>query len=641
MRQRSPFIIVALVAVIAFAGVLGFFSNASAQLAEYRSIDGTGNNIANPTWGTTNSALLRRTPAYYADGLSTPPGPFPSPRAISDAVVYQTSLTVNTSGLSDMVWQWGQFLDHDLDRTPVQGSLEPFNVDVPMGDPFFDPASTGTQLIYLQRSKHNTGGVRQQMNTVPSYIDASMVYGPDVARATELRTLDGTGRLKTSDGNLMPHNVNHLTNDPDKNDTTFFLAGDIRSNEVITLTAIHTLFVREHNYRADSIRAANPTFTDEQIYQLARAIVGAEIQIITYKEFLPALLAPGTIAPYTGYNPNVNAGVETMFSTASFRLGHTLLSPQFLRIEANGNTIPQGNILMRNAFFTPAHLVNEGGIDPLLRGLCIQPAQEVDPYIVDDVRNFCYGPPGAGGFDLASLNIQRGRDHGLPRYNQARRDLGLAAKTSFADVSSNPVVQARLATAYASVEDIDIWLGGLCEDRLPGSVLGELITNVLKDEFERARDGDRFWYQNYLPAPLVAELEAQTLSDILRRNTGIGHEISNDAFHTLGAPLAVGDPLSAKGIHPAIGRPFPNPTRDRVSLALVMPATQDNRVQVAVFDALGRRVKTLHDGPMAAGSHSIDWDRRDASGRTVGSGVYFYRVRHAGNVDGRMFVVIR
>lgn len=48
-------------------------------------------------------------------------------------------------------------------------------------------------------------------------------------------------------------------------------------------------------------------------------------------------------------------------------------------------------------------------------------------HVIDDVRNFLFGPPGSGGMDLPALNIQRSRDMGLPSYNQARLDFGLPA----------------------------------------------------------------------------------------------------------------------------------------------------------------------------------------------------------------------
>ena len=166
----------------------------------------------------------------------------------------------------------------------------------------------------------------------------------------------------------------------------------------------------------------------------------------------------------------------------------------------------------------------------MLRGLAYNVAQEIDVFVIDDLRNFLFGAPGSGGFDLPSLNIQRGRDHGLPSYNEARRRMGLKTVTSFAELSSNPEVQARLRSVYDSVEDIDLWVGGLAEDHVPGALVGETVHTVLKDQFERLRDGDRFWYQISVPRDLLKEVEKQTLATIIRRNSEIDREIQDDVF---------------------------------------------------------------------------------------------------------------
>jgi hypothetical protein len=165
-----------------------------------------------------------------------------------------------------------------------------------------------------------------------------------------------------------------------------------------------------------------------------------------------------------------------------------------------------------------------------LRGLATQRAQELDNMIVDDVRNFLFGPPGAGGFDLASLNIQRGREHGLPGYNQVRADYGLPRQPDFAAVNPDPAVHTRLAAAYGSVDDIDVWVGALAESHVPGAMVGETLFVILKDQFERLRDGYRFWYQNYLPRFLQDLVEEQTLAKIIRRNTAIRGELSENVF---------------------------------------------------------------------------------------------------------------
>ena len=114
---------------------------------------------------------------------------------------------------------------------------------------------------------------------------------------------------------------------------------------------------------------------------------------------------------------------------------------------------------LRDTFFKPQNLAAPGELDYLLKGLASDQQQEVDMHMVDDVRNFLFGEPLAGGFDLATLNIQRGRDHGLPDYNTVRSAFGLPKVTSFSQISSDPEVQTGLQTLYGDVNLIDPWVG--------------------------------------------------------------------------------------------------------------------------------------------------------------------------------------
>lgn len=506
---------------------------------EFRTIDGTGNNLANPDWGSTEEPFLRLTaPAYGEGGIAPAGADRPSARAISNAVAAQTESMPNRRGVSDFVWQWGQFLDHDLDLTPVADPVEPFDIPVPAGDPFFDPAGTGTAVIGLDRSfSEIVNGRLEQFNELTAFIDASQVYGSDPERAADLRSNDGTGRLRTSAGDLLPFNLNSLPNAPTAQDPSFFIAGDFRVNEQVGLMTIHTLFVREHNYWAGQIAAANPGLSDDQIYESARVIVGAEIQAITYNEFLPLVIGPRPLPRYTGYRATVNAGIANEFATAAYRFGHTMLPPQLLRLDASGKEIEAGHLPLAKAFFNVAAITKEGGIDPILRGLAAQPAQELDNRLVDGVRNFLFGPPGAGGFDLASLNIQRGRDHGLAGYNTVRRQLGLKPVRKFSDITPDRDLQKRLESVYATVDQIDLWVGVLAEPPMRDALLGETAVTILRDQFTRLRDGDRFWYQVHLGREMASLIDRQTLSRIIRRNTGIRNEIQENVF--LAPPPAV------------------------------------------------------------------------------------------------------
>jgi hypothetical protein len=503
---------------------------------ESRTINGSHNNIDNPDWGKTGTALLRLVEPDYEDGIQEPAGSHrPSAREVSNVVSQQVDSKLNNKKASDYIWQWGQFIDHDIDLTEGASPVEAFNIAVPAGDNYFDPNSTGTEEIPLNRSVYETvtppsvANPRQQLNQITAYLDGSMVYGSDPGRAAELRRNDGSGKLKTSKDGLLPYNVNGFPNaggpSPD-----LFLAGDVRANEQIGLTAMHTLFVREHNRIAKNIKKRHPAMSGDEIYQRARRRVGVMIQVITYKEFLPVLLGPGALKPYGGYQPWVNSGIGNMFSTAAYRLGHSMLSPQLLRLKKNGKPIKYGNLALRDAFFAPWLLADEKDIAPLLRGLATQQAQEIDPYVIDDVRNFLFGQPGSGGFDLASLNIQRGRDHGIPSYNAGRIAYGMSTVTNWTDITSDPEIQDRMSSVYSSVEDVDMWVGALAEDHHDGAMVGDLLYRVLKDQFERLRNGDRFYYKNVFSEERIAQLEKVTLAKIIRRNTKIDDEIPDNVF---------------------------------------------------------------------------------------------------------------
>jgi peroxidase len=516
--------------VLALASfVMGATESAAQFPDEFRMIDGTANNLAHPHWGRAGIELLRMTTLDYADGVDAPAGPQRrSARDISNGVAAQPHAVFNPLDASGFVWQWGQFLDHDLDHTGVADPVEPFDIPVPPGDAFFDPEATGTQVIPFDRSHfRRVLGVRQQVNHITAYIDASRVYGSDPERARALRALDGTGRLQTRAGDLLPFNVEGWPNAPDPS-AAFFLAGDVRANEHVGLTAMHTLFVREHNHWASQFRHHSALSGDE-VYEYARAMVAAEMQAITYNEFLPMLLGPGALADYQGYDPQVNAGIANVFSTAAFRLGHSMLPPVLLRLQPNGQPIPAGHLPLQEAFFAPDEIMRHG-IEPILRGLALQTAQNVDNWIVDAVRNFLFGPPGAGGMDLAAMNIQRGRDHGLPSYNRVREDIGLEPVTAFDVMSADPTVQQHLQAVYGTVDDIDIWVGGLAEDPVPGGLVGETFFTILKDQFERLRNGDRFWYQHDLSPAWVEVIEGRTLAAIIRDNTSIGAEMEHNVF---------------------------------------------------------------------------------------------------------------
>ncbi len=483
------------------------------EIQRFRTIDGTFNNYAGIYWGAAGVNLVRRISPAYADGISAPAGANRlSARTISNLVCNQTESLPNKRQLSSMVWQWGQFLDHDISITETADPLEPFPIPVPINDKYFDPFGGGGQTISLFRSQFRQNqpstSPRQQVNEITSWIDGSNVYGSDDETSKSLRTLEN-GLMKTSTGNLLP-----------RDESGFFLAGDVRANEQVCLSAMHTLFVREHNRIAIRLKKLYPQLSDEQTFVRARQRVTGIIQAITYNEFIPALMGENALSPYQGYNPMVFPNISNTFSTAAYRFGHSMLDTEVWRMNNDGSAHGSGHLGLRDAFFNPANLT-EYGVDPYLKGLTLQQAQEIDTKIVDDVRNFLFGGPGSGGFDLAALNIQRGRDHGLGDLNSIRKYYRLPAYRSFDEITSDLQVQFALSQAYDSIDDIDAWVGMLSEEHLPGASIGETLTAVFKQQFEALRDGDRFWYERDFQGRDLDVIRNTTLGQIIYRNTGV------------------------------------------------------------------------------------------------------------------------
>ncbi|MEM6433273.1 MAG: peroxidase family protein [Cyanobacteria bacterium P01_D01_bin.115] len=503
-------------------------------------LDGNGNLVFEPTpnqvgtYDFTVTASDGTTSVSQTVSLTVTPDPITTTR-ISGQV-----LDINGNPLANLPLELGRLQA----VTDAQGYFtitlpdssiptEEINIKIPLGDPAFDPFLTGEQEINLRRTTFDgTTGTDaanplRHPNLVTTFMDASMVYGSDATRANALRTLDGTGKLKVSAGDLLPLNSaayfaggplannNRSLNDPSE----LFAAGDVRANENIGLTSLHTVFMREHNRLAEDISTANPGLTGEEIYQQARKLVSAQIQHITYQEYLPLLLGQGAIATYSGYDSNIDPSISHLFSAAAFRLGHTQSFDEFLLIDGAGQNLP--SVSLRESTFNP-EVIQQNGIEAILRGLVAQSAEAVDLKVLDDLRNTLFGPPGSGGIDLAAVDIERGRDVGLPDYNQAREDSGLARVTSFAEITADTAVQAALEAVYGTVDNIDVIVGGLAEDKAAGAMVGELFQTIMADQFARLRDGDRFWYENsqFSQADLTFIRNIQ-LADLIERNTTI------------------------------------------------------------------------------------------------------------------------
>lgn len=610
-------------------------------------INGVGNNTKNSTWGSAGSDLLRESPVAYANGINSPSLPNdPSARVVSDVLNNQSATpgtnndvqTVDQNSLSDFGYVWGQFIDHDMSLTPTN----PNSTLTITADPN-DPSQMGNQTFARSVTDPATGtsvnNPAQDINAVTSYLDLSQVYGSSAAIADALRTHEG-GQMKTSPGNMLPYDnstyftpaqlgIINMANDAQAVPTqNLFVTGDVRGNENVELTALQTLFVRNHNLIASELQQSHPTWTDEQLYQEARKLNIAEYQQITYNWYLPDLLGQNAMPAYRGYNPNVDPAIATEFSTIAFRFGHSLLSSNIERQGNNGQDVlpndPAGAaISLSTDFFDPNVLNPQGVVDPLtghistdigaiLKGDADGNSQADDLKTIGAVRNLLFGNGGLtdNGLDLIARDVERARDDGIGSYNQVRQAYGLPPVTSFAQITSNVAVQQQLKQVYGNVNNIDPFEGGLAEDHVAGSDMGPLFTRILVDQFTRLRDGDRFFYlnQSFTPEEQKIIQQGNTLAKVIEANTNITN-LQADVFKfqaSISGNVSEQTPPGPGANTQGHGNP-PPPPHGVAGITVDLLNENGDVVATTVTDRLGHYSFNQLSGPAA---NSVD----DASG---------------------------
>lgn len=476
-------------------------------LPEFRPIGASGNNLQNssldPVPNTPEPALATAMPGTTDDSI-----PNMNPRTISNVVMGSGNSTDNASttdpSASAWLYTFGQFVDHDLDLEAVDST--DISIPVPAGDPNFADGSS----IALDRAitDPTTGTIT---NTTAGYLDLSQVYGSDPTTAASLRNSDGT--MKTSTGDALS-----LADGG-------FVSGDPRVMENPELTAITTMFVREHNYWVGQLTTQNPTWSGDQLYNMAKSITTAEYQNVIYSEYLPALIGSAATGSYSGYDPTVNAQVTQEFSTAAFRVGHSQVSGTQTEIDNNGNE-NSSQSLADSFASTPSQDLANDGINALIRNMSSELSQATDVYAVDGLRNLLATDPDK--MDLIAIDIQRERDVGIGTLNQTRIALGLTPYTSFDQLTSDPTVQANLQTTYSNIDQVDLFVGGLAEDHAAEGVVGPTFQAIIAKQFDALRAGDRFFWQNENFDPATKQtIGATTLGDIIQRDTGTAVEQQN------------------------------------------------------------------------------------------------------------------
>ncbi|MBO0869375.1 MAG: peroxidase family protein, partial [Micromonosporaceae bacterium] len=422
---------------------------------EVESLNGLFNNPDDPQAGAAGDRYLRIGPAHYADGRSQPVSG-PDPRYVSNRIFNDTNANVfSERGVTQWGNVWGQFLDHNIGLRNDNGTVAnlPFNASDPL-ESFTD--TLGVIPFTRSAAAPGTGvtNTRQHINTETAFIDAEAIYGSTDSRLDWLRdgSLDGNpdnnaatlmlpgGYLPTAGARGNPATAptmqvdGHLLGNP----AGAVVAGDVRANEQAALTAVQTLFAREHN----RIVAALPSsLSAEDKYQLARAVVIAEIQYITYTEFLPAM---GVSLPaYQGYDEFLDPATSHEFATVGYRAHSFIhgevetdtnvsrystatlnaLSAEGVEVTVNGANVHLAvpdNVL----FFNP-NLVSQIQLGPIMTGITNESDYNNDEMIDNQLRSILFQVPVSGNpncldgptmpacfngvTDLGAIDLQRGR----------------------------------------------------------------------------------------------------------------------------------------------------------------------------------------------------------------------------------------
>lgn len=513
-------------------------------LSPYRTVDATCNNLKYPLWGSATSSIYRLCPPDFADGQQTPRkardgGDLPSARLLS--VVLAPDVNHPNLGVSYMAMTFGQFLAHDMslvpsfsgpNDTPISCCLnkqiiegpdkhpECFAIPIPEGDPYL-PASRCMEFVRALPAQPDNCKInfrREAMNQVTSFFDGSFIYGSDEETGIKIR--------KFSNGLMMSMDLNGEEVLQFKNSTTCgmpkegircFDGGDIRVNQEPPLVSQHILYLREHNRIAHTFSILNPHWSDELLFQEAKKVVIAELQHIAFNEFLPLVLDYDTRRKYGlllkadgyshNYDPRLKSNVLAEFTAAAFRM-HSLVQ-NHLAFFKDG--FYKGHVNLEDHFFNPKLFYTPGNFELLVQGLAVDSCQHMDRFFAQAMSRQLFKAHRPEGLDIYAINIQRGRDLGVPGYNTLRERCGLRRAydfKEFIDVMSYEHIEL-LKTHYSHVDDVDLYAGGLMERPKHGVLLGPTFSCIVANQFRRLRLADRHWFERYSPAEGIGFSSAQ------------------------------------------------------------------------------------------------------------------------------------
>jgi peroxidase len=401
---------------------------------------------------------------------------------------------------------FGQFVDHDATLTAQATysdgfrkfcrcnsyDIDCYNIPIPHND----YANNDQKCMSFVRSMASVDlfncnlSPREQLNIQTSWIDLSQLYGYYPKLADNLRGENGTLKVSEYYGrDYLPFASNTSSTCPDNRYASeysrkpkCYLNGDPRTEDNVVLTSIQTIFLREHNQIARELQILHPDWSSDQLYQTTRKIVIAEYNNIIYDEYLPALLGADLIQQYNllpqrkgyfyGYNEKIYPQVINEFATGAFRYGHTQVahsSHTASRTYRLSDPVPISQYLFNNELYRDS-------MDDIIRGALVDRSYganaQVNEYFQDRLFDGLFQTD-SKRWSLPALNIQRGRDHGLPGYNLYREKCGLNRAYKFEDFDNIPTnVIAKFKSLYASPDDVDLFVGLFSEFPVDDALVG-------------------------------------------------------------------------------------------------------------------------------------------------------------------------
>ncbi|WP_437630068.1 peroxidase family protein [Sorangium sp. So ce854] len=487
------------------------------QLTVLRTADGSFNDLRRPNMGRAGTRFGRNVPLKHAwpepeDRLLSP-----SPRVVSERLLARREFAPATT-LNLLAAAWIQLMTRDWFNhgTPVRGNELRVPLDKQRGDTWHeDPMLIRRTPPDPTRGPAGAGYPPTFLNASSHWWDASVFYGND---EEELRLLidlkDGAGaklRLEPIGSELIGVIPSRMRRQ-----------AEVSRQWWVGLSLLHTAFAREHNTIAEHLHRRYPTWSPERVFHTSRLIVSALMAKIHTVEWTTAILGHPTlqIAMNANWWGLLGENITRTFgrfganevlsgipgSPAAHHAAPFAITEEFVSVYRMHPLLPDGIEIRRSS---DGSLVRSVTL-PDVSGPGLVAIFDGDVTMADLFYSFGVSHPGAVALhnypsflrdlqrddgtriDLASIDVLRDRERGVPRYNEFRRLLHRRPVKSFEEITSNKEWARELREVYGDVDRVDLMVGMFAEDLPQGFGFSDTAFRVFILMASRRLKSDRF-----------------------------------------------------------------------------------------------------------------------------------------------------